>query len=379
MHHRAHASKKPSRSPAAPAPSQVDSSHPVLELQRMIGNRATLTLLQRDDNLTPDQITSTEGQWLPPKSVKRAIRFYDDYASEYTPFLIQEIQMALGRPATGLINEAEVQAIAGWQIANDIGDVDGIAGSRTLAAMFPDGLAEQDDMDAFLEDVGQTESDWADLDADERRARFAELVNERLRAISVPEVTLATDDDLEVRGVFNPLTWRVTLPVERINEAANPDGLRDVYRTLYHEARHAEQHYQIARWMAGQGRSARQIHRETEMPLPVVEQAAQNPMAGDGVEAVIAHDFYRSSYGSRVAYNEAVYAKARKAKRAVQRAERAYEADPSEANAERLAKAREQLEQARVPYEYIAEEHDAHQVSDALVDRHDELAEEATE
>src|SRR5579859_3409031 len=132
----------------------------LLHLQRTQGNTAVRRLLaQRQTSgiatptaATDDVNSDTSGALLSVEQVHRAFLFYRAQPSRYTNEIIKQIQQAVGTPSTGVMDTADVQAVAKYQ-ANPAGinypklKVDGMAGPRTLPRLFSSGLADDKAMD----------------------------------------------------------------------------------------------------------------------------------------------------------------------------------------------------------------------------------------
>jgi hypothetical protein len=67
--------------------------------------------------------------------------------------------------------------------------------------------------------------------------------------------------------------------------------------TVFHESRHAEQWYLMARMLAGQGNEPAQIHDKTEMQLDACKEAYGNPLNASETKGVEAQGFFDSVYG----------------------------------------------------------------------------------
>jgi murein L,D-transpeptidase YcbB/YkuD len=76
----------------------------------------------------------------------------------------------------------------------------------------------------------------------------------------------------------------------------------EIAGAVYHEARHAEQWYEMARLLAGlHGLNGQQIHDRTHIRLEVAEQAAAHPILECTTSNGPAFDWYESVYGAGAA------------------------------------------------------------------------------
>jgi hypothetical protein len=110
-------------------------------------------------------------------------------------------------------------------------------------------------------------------------------VNDRLKALSVPPCSY-NYDETEVSAVFSVVRWAIKLNPKAFASSSTVGSLsvREASArvgSVYHEARHAEQHFRVARVLAGQGKSATEIQQQTDMPKPQAALAAQAPLRGD--------------------------------------------------------------------------------------------------
>jgi hypothetical protein len=132
-------------------------------------------------------------------------------------------------------------------------------------------------------------------------------VNFELSHVDVPGRSFELTDKLEPRtyGRFHEQDWALQLNRARfadpssdsIDQAAEGDpGLAQV---VYHEARHAEQYFRIARVKAGMKWKANTISDSFGMPERVTKEAARHPLKGDGPEVQEAESWEASIYGGR--------------------------------------------------------------------------------
>jgi hypothetical protein len=72
----------------------------------------------------------------------------------------------------------------------------------------------------------------------------------------------------------------------------------DIANTVYHEARHAEQWFNIAQLRAGQGRTSAQIASEMGIPARIASAAVAAPIVAGTAKALIAQGWYDQIYGT---------------------------------------------------------------------------------
>jgi hypothetical protein len=93
--------------------------------------------------------------------------------------------------------------------------------------------------------------------------------------------------------------WRLDVNERVMNKTAITDAeAASVADTIYHEARHGEQWYRMARLLAGKGKDAAAIRKEMLVPDKVAKAAEKDPLKGNSAEAKEAAAWHRSVYGS---------------------------------------------------------------------------------
>ena len=65
----------------------------------------------------------------------------------------------------------------------------------------------------------------------------------------------------------------------------NQAEIAEIVDTIYHEARHSEQYFRVARTLAGQGKNASQIATQVGIPNIVAAEAVKNPLADSTANA----------------------------------------------------------------------------------------------
>jgi hypothetical protein len=97
--------------------------------------------------------------------------------------------------------------------------------------------------------------------------------------------------NLGTRGSFNNGEWALKLDDLQF-QPGDKHNLAETAATMYHESRHAEQDFMIARMLAGQGKSAEFINQKTGQNLDVARVAHGLPLAAGSMEAVIAQGWF---------------------------------------------------------------------------------------
>lgn len=358
-----------SATPRQPGPTQQPvsraSSLSVIDLQRLIGNRATQTMLQRegeDDVEAAPAASIEETPLLSPNQSALALSYYQQRRQEYTTDVISRIQTAVGvTPATGVMDNATVQAVARFQSSDPLLKVDGMAGPRTLPAAFPSGLADEERVDSFVEGAADVESRWAEFpDADARVNALTSLVNARLVASGVPACLVVVNDLPNLLGQFDFTTWSLEIGRPAFaNDTISHEEAADAADTVYHEARHAEQWFRMAQYLAGQGRDAASIATHMGIPAAQASAAVADPLTKGSMEYLIADGWYQSVYGSGSAHRERTLTELSEAGTAQDAAQAAVDANPSPANQAALTTATARRQAAFDAYQQLPEENDA--------------------
>jgi hypothetical protein len=226
-----------------------------------------------------------------------AIQFHTAQPWKYTKAVITDIQGAVGTPATGLMNAATVQAIAARQAAVNAErkptpplQVDGKAGPRTLPILKQVGLATDASIDTYTDHIVGMKDELDKATPAKRAELLMKEINARLSAAGVPQITKPVVFDGHLNA-FSADTWTMTM-----SEIALADP-KNAATTMYHEARHAEQSFRIARMLAGKKRSAAQITAEASIEATVAEQAVGQPLAPGTTEAVEAEGWHEDEVG----------------------------------------------------------------------------------
>jgi hypothetical protein len=212
------------------------------------------------------------------------------------------------------------------------------------------------------------EENWGRLTPWGRARVLVNAANFELAHIDVPIVDLAMPD-LDNNGEFDSAGWKLDLSRTRFkNPAVTDQEAAEIARTAYHEARHAEQEFRVARMLFGRKTSAADIAEKLDMPDEIVAQAKKQPLARNTPEWDEAVRWYESEHGADAdarfdtltrleQLNEAL----REARLAADRASTPDEQAAADAKLEEARKAREA---AYAAYGRLPEEADASTVGE---------------
>lgn len=176
------------------------------------------------------------------------------------------------------------------------------------------GLADESVIETYVEQVASTAVSCES--PDDRAAQLMQEVNSLLAQQGVPEVqhdwNASGDGNY---GSFAPWTWVMSLNKSYFDESAGADAdalehnYREAIRTVFHEARHAEQSFRCLREVIGLGATPEQaIEAMTASagyapPLAIAQWAALDPITQCDEAENEAARWYQEVYGSGAAHH----------------------------------------------------------------------------
>lgn len=157
------------------------------------------------------------------------------------------------------------------------------------------GLGTKASAKAFIADIKTLEHQWNALEPSERLQALEDAINERLATRGVPPVDLVIDG-LDGNGVYDFTTHTIKVDSALLSkDGVKSEDLLDLADTVYHEGRHAEQWFDMARIHLAEGRPA----SELDMPRGVIRAAREaGAIDLDTDRGRFANAMYRSVYGS---------------------------------------------------------------------------------
>jgi hypothetical protein len=146
---------------------------------------------------------------------------------------------------------------------------------------------------------------WGDANScmspDDRAAAVVAHVNEQLQQEGVPAVGWRFNAAHGTGAVFGFRDWTMELgesPYSMdVADNATPDQQAWQVSSVYHEARHAEQWFRMARQRSGLGATPEQIEHVMQIPLTIAQWAAHSPITQCDASQYEAEEWYRSVYG----------------------------------------------------------------------------------
>ena len=283
-----------------------------------------------------------------------------------------DIQFEVGTAPTGRMTALDVQAVAKRQHEmNDAGEkpvlkIDGKAGPRTLPAIFKIGLAKDEALDAYSEKASALLTDSQGKSDEDIALELAADVNKRLQEQKIPPMKIDTKQELAGRGAFDARPWQLLLDKRQFTDDMLRN-MKDTIATIYHEARHAEQHFRIAQMLAGRRLSPERIHKDTGINLDIAKLAFKDPLKPGTMEAVIAEGWHDSLFGDAGLEKRTRNTKEIKAAfDARQAARKANKENPSPQNQARQTAAEARFEKAIAEHDELPHEFDAERLEDRV-------------
>lgn len=237
--------------------------------------------------------------------VKAAQVWYAAKADQYTPQVLKDIQKKLGVTTTGKADTATVQAIAKWQATNKPLPINGEPGKfgvngkadpMLLNHLFPTGLAKPEVLTQYTKDMKALVGKWPKLTVLERQQQIALMLNTALKASQTPGIKIAKVDfkDRTAANFANDL-WQINLNEKSLSmDELTLEQAAQLADDLYHEARHAEQAFLMARAQVGKGLDPTKTLGTDEKAANL---AKKSPVALGSVSGIQANAYYQSMYG----------------------------------------------------------------------------------
>jgi hypothetical protein len=179
--------------------------------------------------------------------------------------------------------------------------------------------------------------------------------------LKVPEVDVIAAGDLEkASGAMNQATWTLKINAKTLQKATLTEAeFADLVNTVYHEGRHAEQFYQIARYLHAQGLDPQFIRDIADLPLDVAIAARNDTSPMTAQQMADAKRYMDSLVGGESGARYSGYKVRRDQANTIKAAESALEAlerDPN-ATALQIAQAKQTLAQERAAYSVLHQDY----------------------
>ncbi len=127
---------------------------------------------------------------------------------------------------------------------------------------------------------------WSELTPWWRAQKLYKAANTELTATGVPAMMNLVVQDMTARGGFNAKGWTFLLQKERMSlPTVTDDHMSELAQTTLHEARHCEQHFRAARYLAGQKKDVSEILAADDIPPHIAQAAFANPLTSENGSA----------------------------------------------------------------------------------------------
>jgi hypothetical protein len=186
------------------------------------------------------------------------------------------------RKETG-VDEAGVVEIAQelYIVGTPVGDRDAV-----FTYLGFGGLALPSNIEAFAGASASAAAAIATMSTFEERAgAVLGPINARLSSVGVPTISRISKEG-GGNAHFNKKSWTISVDPD-FAMRGGPAAPGELLAAVYHEARHAEQDFLVARHMA-RGKSAAEIAAEHDVPIEVATAAKASPLPVDDPQAALA-------------------------------------------------------------------------------------------
>jgi hypothetical protein len=213
------------------------------------------------------------------------------HALAFSPAHLIHLQRTIGNQATRRLLPRQPGVQPSIQRQTDFG----LATSQNVGGF-------TDKVQAFQQDAANQNKSFLDL------AHFAvNTVNDELQMIGVPRVPLNETEDASSLAHFSAASWEMAVNKRLFTASAGPvkvkqltkHQLGELAHGVYHEARHAEQQFKVAQYLAGKGKSETDIAYELRIPVTIARQAKAKPRTYISPEIESLADFADEATGGK--------------------------------------------------------------------------------
>jgi hypothetical protein len=238
--------------------------------------------------------------------------------------------------------------------------------------------------------IKKLQGQWGSMSFDERVEAIGTAASAELTKAGVPELlAVDTDEMKDSMGRFYHLSWKIRIKKDLVSGDALSDAdAAQLCNTMMHEARHAEQIFLAARYIAWDSDeiSAEVLASILEIPILIAEDAVAKKFNDDtdledtdleevvllGKKMALAYVVNGKENQKISGDNSSAHLKFRTALDKAKKAEKALDANPTDARVadatiklNNLKAATAEFEQSHKLYRNIPYEADAHEVGDA--------------
>ena len=260
---------------------------------------STTITVQRGDTL--ESLASRYGTTIDQLArLNPDVRNLDDLRAGATLKVPTNPQVVQVQPGDTLAAMAERYGVTVNQLAsaNGITNPNAMQAGQRIAIVpaNPTGLDSNAQVRAYIDAMQELKADWPKLTPAERLDRLSASINDRLQAQGIPPIMLAPDASGNASGVYDFSTHSIGIDSGLLSQkAVSDDQLRGLANTLYHEGRHAEQWFNMARVQIAAGQDPADIG----LPQNVLDAAAAAPrLDPKSTEGKFFGAMYESVYGA---------------------------------------------------------------------------------
>jgi hypothetical protein len=144
------------------------------------------------------------------------------------------------------------------------------------------GLAGKKASEGYAKSVQKSQGRWDRMTGDERLAAVTRPANAALAELGVPTVIPINDDGLILKGnpaAFAPSGWFVFVDTGLLDAARTDDTFGHLVNAVYHECRHAEQTFRVARKLAAEGAEPAVVAARLGIHVDTAKKAAVKPLS----------------------------------------------------------------------------------------------------
>jgi hypothetical protein len=386
----------------------------IVQMQKLMGNQAVqrfLIQMQEDPGNVGIQMPEMEieGKYNPPTEIdaksenaiempemvinvnqkqypgpltgsqeQKAINYYRQKLNDgtYNTETMVKIQNAVGASEGAYPNAELAQKVAIWQQAHPPLWVDGMAGPRTLPAMFEQGVDTEDPQRQFVAKSANLEQQWKTLDVNGRMAILNDAANQTMEKLKLPPhkkafATAVTSGDYVAYSAYN--TWELGIDKSMLeihiddspeSQAILPEVVTMLQESVMYATRTSEQMFSIARMLAGYEADATLITQEIGIPLDIAQLAVGMKYDPKSMEAVVADGWYQALFGLERAKYEKVRQEFYEAEAEMQDASGKLANNDNPQNRARNDIAIKRYEKAKKEYDTLPEINDRKRVAD---------------
>ncbi|HET6965911.1 MAG TPA: hypothetical protein VFH58_14145 [Acidimicrobiales bacterium] len=336
-----------------PAQQDVEDKYAAItELQRTAGNAAVTQLVTVQRHSVPSIDDDTEPSAPEPQTLS------EESATAGEEHTEAPAEAPLLEPG-GLLGSAG--AGPGHGTAGAGGSLDGLDLGMLGSIRTPARLESATAGRRFAQEMVGEEHQWAtQTGPDARASALTDMIGRSLSDAGVspvPGYTLRSDLSPNTLGNFGFANWKININQRLVSRPnLTTEQANEIANTFYHEGRHCDQWFRMARLRAGQGQSAADIAHAMGIPNNVAASATASPLQAGSAEATEAQGWWDSVYGAHRTDRNQTLGELAASDTANAAAAQAYAADSTPANLAAWQAATARRQRAFTAYQALPEE-----------------------